>query len=271
VTTRKQNGRTIGFVPTMGFLHEGHTSLIEHARKECDVVILSIFVNPLQFGPNEDYDQYPKDFAHDRTLAKQYGVDAIFVPHKKEMYPSDSSMKLSVVKRADVLCGAKRPGHFDGVVTVLTKLFNIIDPDRVYFGMKDAQQIAVVSDLITSFNFPIELVACPTVREKDGLAKSSRNVNLSDEERQLAPRLYESLLIAKEAARNGETVESVKASLIDHMEGIGTGSLDYAEILSYPDLELVESFDRKIIIAIAYRFQNARLIDNIIIDINRDR
>ncbi|WLD91798.1 pantoate--beta-alanine ligase [Alkalihalobacillus sp. AL-G] len=265
IKERKHRDITIGFVPTMGYLHKGHASLLEKAREECDYVIASIFVNPLQFGPNEDYDQYPRDFERDKALVNTYGVDAIFVPNKDEMYPTESGCQLTVMRRTDVLCGKKRPGHFDGVVTVLTKLFHIIQPDRVYFGQKDAQQVAIVHDLIEAFNFPIELVACPTVREEDGLAKSSRNVNLSDAERKDAPRLYDQLLTARKAVLTGESVESVKKKLVYSLEGIEHGHLDYAEILSYPELKPIESLDQTIIIAIAYQFEKARLIDNIII------
>lgn len=189
---RKQ-GKTIGFVPTMGYLHEGHVTLLKEARKENDIVVLSVFVNPLQFGPNEDFDRYPRDIVRDEQIAKDAGVDVLFYPAVAEMYPRPLSVQVVVKERVDVLCGKSRPGHFDGVATVLTKLFHIVMPTRAYFGMKDAQQVAVVDGLIRDFHFPIELVAVPTVREADGLAKSSRNVYLSEEERKEAPALYAAL------------------------------------------------------------------------------
>ncbi|WP_257351788.1 pantoate--beta-alanine ligase [Pseudalkalibacillus decolorationis] len=271
ITTRKQSELKIGFVPTMGYLHEGHAALMQRAREECDLVIISIFVNPLQFGPNEDLDQYPKDFERDVTLARIHGVDAIFVPHSEEMYPEDEpGCQLSVTGRTGVLCGKSRPGHFDGVVTVLTKLFHIIQPDRAYFGLKDAQQVAVVDDLIKTFNFPIELVGCATVREDDGLALSSRNVNLSETEREQAPLLYQSLLSAKKSLESGSSIRHIKKALISQLESIEIGHLDYVEILTYPKLKNVTSFEETIIIALAYQFENARLIDNIIISESED-
>lgn len=163
----------------MGFLHEGHATLLEKARKENDIVVLSIFVNPMQFGPNEDFETYPRDLERDENVAANGGVDYLFYPTVHEMYGEEPSVKVVVQSRTDVLCGRQRPGHFDGVATVLTKFFNIILPDRAYFGKKDAQQVAVIDGLIKDFNFPIQLVAVDTVREEDGLAKSSRNVNLS--------------------------------------------------------------------------------------------
>ncbi len=165
-------GKTIGFVPTMGYLHEGHIALLKKAREENDIVALSVFVNPLQFGPNEDFARYPRDIERDERIAKENGVDVFFCPSVEEMYPHPLSVQVTVKERVDVLCGKSRPGHFDGVATVLTKLFHIVMPTRAYFGMKDAQQVAVVDGLIRDFHFPIELVAVPTVREEDGLAKA---------------------------------------------------------------------------------------------------
>ncbi|MCL6588307.1 MAG: pantoate--beta-alanine ligase, partial [Anoxybacillus sp.] len=201
--TYRMQGKTIGFVPTMGYLHEGHVALMEAARKENDIVVLSIFVNPLQFGPNEDFDRYPRDIARDEKIAKEAGVDVLFYPSVAEMYPHPLRVKVVVTERVDVLCGKSRPGHFDGVATVLTKLFHIVMPTRAYFGMKDAQQVAVVDGLIRDFHFPIELVPVPTVREADGLAKSSRNVYLSEKERKEAPALSAALQKAKAAIENG--------------------------------------------------------------------
>lgn len=264
--TKKQQN-TIGFVPTMGFLHEGHCALLKQARNENDIVVLSIFVNPLQFGPTEDLDRYPRDFDQDQKVAEKIGVDYLFHPSVSEMYPYEPSVTLTVNKRTDVLCGASRPGHFDGVATVLTKLFHIVQPDKVYFGKKDAQQVAVVHGLVTDFNFPLEIITVDTVREEDGLAKSSRNVYLTAQERVQAPILYQSLQKAVGMIHDGETVPDRLISSIEDMIRTETsGEIDYISILSYPQLEKVEQItENDIIIAIAVKFSKARLIDNIIL------
>jgi pantoate--beta-alanine ligase len=264
--TKKQQN-TIGFVPTMGFLHEGHCALLKQARNENDIVVLSIFVNPLQFGPTEDLDRYPRDFDQDQKVAEKIGVDYLFHPSVSEMYPDEPSVTLTVNKRTDVLCGASRPGHFDGVATVLTKLFHIVQPDKVYFGKKDAQQVAVVHGLVTDFNFPLEIITVDTVREEDGLAKSSRNVYLTAQERVQAPILYQSLQKAVGMIHDGETVPDRLISSIEDMIRTETsGEIDYVSILSYPQLEKVEQItENDIIIAIAVKFSKARLIDNIIL------
>ncbi|WP_077213775.1 pantoate--beta-alanine ligase [Bacillus dakarensis] len=264
----KLQQKSVGFVPTMGFLHDGHIRLMENARENNDVLVLSIFVNPLQFGPNEDFDAYPRDFERDSEIALSKGVDYIFYPSVEEMYPKEMSVKALVQQRTNVLCGESRPGHFDGVATVLTKLFHIISPDRVYFGLKDAQQVAVVEGLITDFNFPIELIPVDTVREEDGLAKSSRNVNLSPEERLEAPVLYESLLYAKRLVEEGErNTDLILSDMKKLIEEKSSGSIDYIEIFSFPELEPLPVIEGKIIIALAVNFKKARLIDNIIISI----
>lgn len=259
---------TIGFVPTMGYLHEGHIQLMREARKTNDVVIVSIFVNPLQFGPNEDYETYPRDFERDSHICELEGVDYIFFPSVEEMYPKPPSVKALVQARTDVLCGESRPGHFDGVATVLTKLFNIVTPDRVYLGMKDAQQVAVVEGLIADFNFPFELIPVATVREEDGLAKSSRNVHLSPAEREQAPELYRSLLLAKDLVQAGEKdTQAITERMRKNIEDKTSGIIDYIEILSFPELEEVERIEGKIIIALAVKFTKARLIDNLVLSI----
>ena len=264
--TKKQQN-TIGFVPTMGFLHEGHCALLKQARNENDIVVLSIFVNPLQFGPTEDLDRYPRDFDQDQKVAEKIGVDYLFHPSVSEMYPYEPSVTLTVNRRTDVLCGASRPGHFDGVATVLTKLFHIVQPDKVYFGKKDAQQVAVVHGLVTDFNFPLEIITVDTVREEDGLAKSSRNVYLTAQERVQAPILYQSLQKAVEMIHDGETDPNRLISSIEDMIRTETsGEIDYVSILSYPQLEKVEQItENDMIIAIAVKFSKARLIDNIIL------
>jgi pantoate--beta-alanine ligase len=265
----KKAGKSIGFVPTMGYLHEGHMQLLKEARKANDVVVLSIFVNPLQFGPNEDFDTYPRDFERDKKIAETIEVDILFYPDKNEMYKKPMSVTVVVHERTNVLCGQKRPGHFDGVATVLTKLFNIVQPDRAYFGMKDAQQVAVVSGLIEDFNFPVELVPVETVREEDGLAKSSRNVNLTEQERKEAPAIYESLCLAKEAIVKGERSPSkIREMIIHYLESKISGTIDYVEIYSYPDLKSLSTLTGKIIVAVAVKFTKARLIDNITVEIS---
>jgi len=260
----KLNGKKIGFVPTMGYLHEGHMSLVEKAKEDNDVVVLSIFVNPLQFGPNEDFESYPRDFNRDEQVAKEHGVDIIFYPSVEEMYPQELNVKAVCLQRTDVLCGKSRVGHFDGVVTVLTKLFNIVMPSKAYFGKKDAQQVAIVDGLIKDFNFPIELIAVDTVREQDGLAKSSRNVYLTEQERMEAPELYRSLKIGQQMIDEGErnpitVVQTIKNHIQQHTSGV----IDYVEIYSYPDLRPLTELKGHVILAIAVKFSKARLIDNI--------
>ena len=269
ILKQKSQGKSIGFVPTMGFLHEGHLTLLNRARKENDIVVLSIFVNPLQFGPKEDYAEYPRDFERDRALAESEMVDFLFYPSVEEMYPTSPSVKVTVQERTDVLCGSSRPGHFDGVATVITKFFNIIMPTRAYFGKKDAQQVAVIEGLISDFNIPVNLVAVDIVRENDGLAKSSRNVNLLPTERKEAPVLYQSLQAANAAIDKGER-DPIK--IIDMIrEVIGNESscvIDYVQIYSYPQLKPLEKLEGTIIIALAVKFTKVRLIDNIITKID---
>ncbi|KKI88760.1 pantoate--beta-alanine ligase [Bacillus sp. SA1-12] len=264
----KTRQQTIGFVPTMGYLHEGHIKLLEEARKANDIVVLSIFVNPLQFGPNEDFDSYPRNPMRDEELARHAGADLIFLPSVTEMYPEKPSYSVTVQSRVNVLCGKSREGHFDGVATVLTKLFNLVKPDRAYFGMKDAQQVAVVDGLINEFHFPIDLVPVDTVREADGLAKSSRNVYLSELERKQAPAIYRSLLTAQNAIAQGERdKEKIKEIISFAISKETDGMIDYVEILSYPSLDELNIISGKIIIAVAVKFIKARLIDNIMIEV----
>jgi len=263
-----RNTQTIGFVPTMGYLHEGHVTLLKEARRKNDLVVLSIFVNPTQFGPNEDFDQYPRDFERDEKIASNAGVDYLFYPTVEEMYPNELKSTMKVTKRVDVLCGEKRPGHFDGVALVVTKLFNIVGPDDVYFGLKDAQQVAVIEGLIEDYNIPVTLNAIPTVREEDGLAKSSRNIYLTEKERLEAPFLYKSLQKAVDDIKNGEhNVEQLIEQIARSIHNKTSGTIDYINIYSYPNLEKIDTINGKIIIAIAVKFSNARLIDNIIVDI----
>jgi pantoate--beta-alanine ligase len=271
ITKLKARSKSIGFVPTMGFLHEGHLTLLKRAKEENDIVVLSIFVNPLQFGPTEDFSTYPRDFARDQSLAECEGVDFLFYPSVEEMYHHSSSVRVAVQERTDVLCGKSRPGHFDGVATVLTKLFNIVMPTRAYFGIKDAQQVAVVEGLISDFNFPIELVPVDIVREEDGLAKSSRNVNLQPEERVEAVILYKSLTAAKKAIEMGErNPQTLRDQVSDMIRSKTHGQIDYVEIYSYPQLKEIENIEGTCIIALAVKFSKVRLIDNIILEVGRE-
>src|SRR5690625_3654935 len=264
----KAKGKQLGFVPTMGYFHEGHTSLMDAARKENDLVVTSVFVNPLQFGPNEDFEKYPLDESQDIQMAKHHGVDILFIPTNSDMYPRKMTITMHAESITSILCGRSRPGHFDGVVTVLTKLFNLIEPNKVYFGLKDAQQFSVVDNLIKDLNFPIQLVGLPTIREMSGLAKSSRNVNLTDSERSEAIWLYKSLQAGQQLIIDGEKcpdkiMHIVKDMIITHT----TGTIDYVEMYRYPELQPVTSqIETQIIIAIAVQFSHARLIDNIIVD-----
>jgi pantoate--beta-alanine ligase len=265
---RPLRDRRIGLVPTMGYLHEGHVSLIRRARKECDVVVLSVFVNPLQFGPREDYDRYPRDLDRDARIAEQAGVDVLFAPSVEEMYPEKPLTTVTVSRLTDRLCGASRPGHFDGVATVVAKLFHIVEPDRAYFGLKDAQQVAVVERMVRDLHFPVEIIPCPTVREKDGLAVSSRNVYLSEEEREQATVLSAGLREVAEKVQAGEMTRS--RQVIDYLQGRISSKplarIDYVDVLTYPDLTPVDALQgQRILVAVAVHFGSTRLIDNVIL------
>lgn len=269
VKAKKQAGQTIGFIPTMGFLHEGHLSLFKKARETSDFVCVSIFVNPTQFGDPKDYSTYPRDIERDAELAEKAGADLLFCPDREAIYPNDEEVTVKVNARTDVLCGASRPGHFDGVATVLTKFFNIFSPDKAYFGLKDAQQVAVVQSLIHSFHYDIELVPCPLVRESDGLAKSSRNVHLSDEERAEAVHLSRGLKAGIETVEAGErdfdaVIRAVRQYYADHLK---LGTVDYVDVLNYPECSRKQkTIAGRFIIACAVQYANARLIDNMIAD-----
>ena len=265
VLSTKESGQSIGLVPTMGFLHEGHLALVESAKSENDVVAISIFVNPAQFGPNEDFDRYPRNFDRDSMLAEKAGVDVIFAPSVEEMYPRKSQITMGAGTLADVLCGKSRPGHFDGVLKVVTKLFHLVQPDLAYFGQKDAQQLAIIESLVRDFDFPLEIRRIATVREQDGLAKSSRNVYLSETERVEAPKLYQALQRGVTAARDGENPIPEMTRFI---QSETSGKIDYIELLSYPDL--TEALNGQAILALAVQFQKARLIDNIIFNLKEN-
>lgn len=262
----KRHGQTIGFVPTMGALHEGHLKMMELSSEFNDITIVSIFVNPLQFGPNEDFDAYPRQINKDVEMMEEIDVDYVFYPSVEEMYPDELGVTLKVGKLAHVLEGAQRPGHFEGVVTVVNKLFNIISPDYAYFGKKDAQQLAIVEKMVKDFNHPIEIIGVDIVREKDGLAKSSRNVYLTEEERQEAVHLSESLKLARDLYNNGERNSSVIIDEItQYLLDYTSGQVDEVAIYSYPELEEQSKIQGQIFISLAVKFSKARLIDNIII------
>ena len=262
----KFEGSKIGFVPTMGYLHDGHLSLMRIARDKSDILVASIFVNPTQFGPNEDLDSYPRNLKHDEMLCEKQGVDYLFYPTNEVMYPDGYSTYVDEHVLSQVLCGRKRPGHFRGVVTVVVKLFNIVMPDVAVFGQKDAQQVRVVQQLVRDLNFPIEIVVGPIVREVDGLAMSSRNKNLRGDDRNKALVLNQSLLLAKSMIESGETnaltVQTAMLNKFEHVLGI---SVDYVEIRSYDTLDEIDVLDGIILIAVAVMVGDVRLIDNIIV------
>jgi pantoate--beta-alanine ligase len=268
---KRAEGKSIGFVPTMGFLHEGHAGLMKEAKKTTEVNIVSVFVNPTQFGPNEDFETYPRDFNHDLALIESEGMDVLFYPEVSEIYSEKDLIELHVSQRTDVLCGTSRPGHFDGVVTVLTKLFHLTQPTVAYFGMKDAQQVAVVEGLIHTFHFPIEVKRVPIIREQDGLAKSSRNVRLTEAERNDAPVIYETLVWGRKRLESGEVSVDVAENEIKQRltEKLKLGKIDYVQILSYPELSSLQEPIGELILAVAVFYQNVRLIDNIILEVKK--
>ncbi|MBG9209180.1 pantoate--beta-alanine ligase [Mammaliicoccus sciuri] len=266
VSQFKSQGKTIGLVPTMGALHDGHLKMMKQSIEENDVTAVSIFVNPLQFGPNEDFDDYPRPFESDLEKLKQIGVEYVFHPTVEEMYPGELEMTITVGRLAQVLEGKKRPGHFDGVVTVVNKLFNIIQPTRAYFGKKDAQQLAIIEKMVEDFNHSVQIVPIDIVREADGLAKSSRNIYLTEEERKEAVHLSKSLALAKKKYDEGERNSDVLIQAITHyLESNVSGDIVEVAIYSYPELEEQHTIEGQIFISLAVKFSQARLIDNIII------
>ncbi len=268
VRRKSSKGGQIGLVPTMGYLHEGHLSLARAARRENDFVIMSIFVNPLQFGANEDLDTYPRDLKRDSQLAAAAGVDAIFAPEVSEMYPYYPQLTtVNVTEITEVLCGAVRPGHFSGVATVVTKLFNIVQPDRAYFGQKDYQQCLVIKRMVADLNMPVEIKMVPIVREKDGLAMSSRNVYLSEEERRQALCLNEALRICRDLYDKGErSARKLLDAVQDRIRQEPLAAIDYAEICSAELLQEVDEIKENVVVALAVRIGSTRLIDNIVLE-----
>ncbi|GIO11647.1 pantothenate synthetase [Cohnella xylanilytica] len=264
-------GGKVGLVPTMGFLHEGHASLIRRSAEENGLTVLSVFVNPLQFGPNEDFDRYPRDEKRDLAVASEAGANLVFMPDVKEMYPRPSQTSILIGGITDRLCGASRPGHFDGVGVVVSKLFNLVQPDRAYFGLKDAQQVAVVTRMAEDLNVPVEIVPCPIVRDADGLALSSRNVYLTPEEREQALVLSRTLRLVPEWIREGLTASELTDRMKRRIREMPLADIDYVEALTYPDLLPPEegaplaSSPASLLVAVAVRFGRTRLIDNILL------
>ena len=259
----KAQGLSVGFVPTMGYLHEGHKSLIEKAVKENDRVVVSVFVNPIQFGPKEDLATYPRDIERDSVLCEEAGANIIFHPEKEEMYFDDFCTHVDIEGLSDGLCGKTRPIHFRGVCTVVSKLFNIVSPHRAYFGEKDAQQLAIIKRMVRDLNFDIEVVGCPIIREEDGLAKSSRNTYLSPEERKAATILNRSLLLGKEALEGGErNSEKIKEIIIKNIMTEPLAKIDYVDIVDSLSMKEVTNIEKSVLVAMAVYIGKTRLIDN---------
>lgn len=258
----KKEGNTVGFVPTMGYLHEGHMSLID-AAGENDKVVVSIFVNPMQFGPNEDLASYPRDLDHDAKLCEEHGVDLIFHPTPEEMYGDNFYAYVDMNVLTQELCGLSRPVHFRGVCTVVAKLFNIVTPDKAYFGQKDAQQLAVIKRMVKDLNMPLAIVGCPIIREEDGLARSSRNTYLSAEERKAALVLSRSIFLGKEMVEKGERdCAKIIAAMTAEIEKEPLAKIDYVKIVDLDTMQQVEKIGGGILAAIAVYIGKTRLIDN---------
>jgi len=262
---RGKTAGKVGFIPTMGYLHEGHISLVEQAKKENDSVVVSIFVNPKQFGPNEDFTRYPRDEQNDIELLEKAGVDILFLPTVDEIYPEGFETYVTVENTSQVLEGAKRPGHFRGVATVVTKLFNIIQPDNTYFGQKDAQQVAVMKRMIADLQFPITLHIGETLRESNGLAKSSRNVYLSEKDRTEAAVLFKSLQLAQEKFQKGEKDSAKIKNEMEKLIRMTSGKIDYISIADPETLQELDFIKKNALVSLAVYFGKTRLIDNSIL------
>ncbi|MGO5081370.1 pantoate--beta-alanine ligase [Oscillospiraceae bacterium LCP25S3_E4] len=268
---RKQ-GLTVGLVPTMGYLHEGHASLIARASKENDRVVVSDFVNPIQFAPNEDLASYPRDIDRDAKVCEENGADIIFHPTPEEMYHKNFSTFVDITGPSEELCGKSRPIHFRGVCTVVSKLFLIVSPDRAYFGQKDAQQLAVIKRMVRDLNFDIEIVGCPIIREADGLAKSSRNTYLSPEERKAAVILHKALEKGKELVLNGEKSSKVIIDTVTQViNSEPLAKIDYVQVVDFPNIKVVEDINGDILTAVAVYIGKTRLIDNFIIENGKEK
>ena len=263
----KKNGETVGFVPTMGYLHEGHGRLITKARENNDKAVVSIFVNPMQFGPTEDLDSYPRDLEKDSKFCESLGADLIFHPEPEEMYHEDFSSYVDMSVLTEELCGLSRPVHFRGVCTVVTKLFNIVQPDNAYFGQKDAQQLAIIKHMVQDLNMDINVVGCPIVREEDGLAKSSRNTYLSPEERKAALILSKTVKLAKELIDAGEKdADVVVAKMKENIETEPMAKIDYVKAVNGLTMQQQKEIKAPMLIAMAVYIGKTRLIDNMILD-----
>lgn len=258
--------KTIGFVPTMGALHEGHLSLIRRSKDENDVTIVSIFVNPIQFGPKEDFEKYPRDTEGDIKKLDALKTDILFLPNDKEMYPELFSTSINIGHIGEILCGISRPGHFNGVATVVTKLFNIVMPDKAYFGQKDFQQTVVIKKLVKELNFDIDVVVCPTVREPDGLAMSSRNSYLNKEERKAAVVLYRALKHGEELIRRRlDDVSYIKREMEAVIKSEPKANIEYVEIVDVQSLKEIKKIKKPVAICLAVKIGKTRLIDNLIV------
>jgi len=265
-TARRLLEGTVGFVPTMGYLHEGHLSLVRRARAECDRVVASIFVNPTQFGPHEDLARYPRDLQRDLSLLESEEVDLVWTPTEEEMYPPGYATWIEVEGLTRRLEGAARPGHFRGVATIVTKLFNAVQPHKAYFGQKDAQQALVIRCMTRDLNFPIEIVVCPTVREPDGLAMSSRNVYLNPQERQAATVLFRALQAAQAAYQQGErNAEVLRTLMAEVIASEPLAQMQYVSVADYDTLEELQTISGKALLSMAVFIGNTRLIDNIVV------
>lgn len=266
VKSWKKEGLSVGLVPTMGYLHEGHKSLILKAVSQNDRVIVSDFVNPTQFGPNEDFETYPRDINADSKLCEEAGADIIFNPEADEMY-ENALTNINMIGITEVLCGKTRPIHFNGVCTVVGKLFNIVSPDRAYFGQKDAQQLCVIKKMVKDLNFDIEIIPCPIIREEDGLAKSSRNTYLNKEERQAALCLSKALNLAKDMINNGETdTMKIISAATDLISNEPLAKIDYVEIVDFNNLQAIDKIQKPMLMALAVYVGKTRLIDNFIME-----
>ena len=263
----RKEGKTVGFVPTMGYLHEGHGSLISKAVEQNDKAVVSIFVNPMQFGPTEDLESYPRDLEKDSKFCESLGADLIFHPEPEEMYHEGFSSFVDMTVLTEELCGLSRPVHFRGVCTVVSKLFNIVQPDRAYFGQKDAQQLAVIKHMVDDLNMNVEVIGCPIIREEDGLAKSSRNTYLNGEERQAALVLNRSLKAGKALVDAGETRACViKSAITAEIEKEPLARIDYVDVVDFDTITPVEKLEGSILVAIAVYIGKTRLIDNFIVE-----
>lgn len=268
LATARAAGKTVGLVPTMGFLHEGHASLIARAVADNDVVVVSVFVNPTQFGPNEDLASYPRDPERDAELCRRLGADLVFMPESAEMY-RDPKAFVDITDLSDGLCGRSRPTHFRGVCTVVTKLFQLVQPTRAYFGEKDAQQLAIIRKLVADLFIPVEIVGCPIVREADGLAKSSRNSYLNPVERNAAPVLFRALRAAREMLRPGLATHVVRENIAAILAAEPLARTDYIEIVHADTLEPLERCEGKMLVALAVYIGTTRLIDNFTAEVSR--